>query len=91
MNPQFVIPEAMHARLERAHAALGFVSDVVALLEVRSGLLGKADGTAPAERTGHAEVQAGGMAEFCSLICDEMGAVLAAARFQTTNAGARHD
>ena len=80
MSMYYAMCEDAHARLERAHAALEFVADVVGDVELLHELLAKAKGSAP-ERTRHAEVHAGGIANVCHLISDELRTVLQAARF----------
>lgn len=81
MREQYTIPAELFQRMHRAHAALEFVADMAELLEVRSELLGKATGTAHPMCRKHCELHAGGMAEFCALISDELRAGLVAARY----------
>ena len=83
MSMHYVMPEDSQTRLERAHAALEFVGDLLGELETVRGALGKATGTAPAAQRMHAEVHAGGMAQFCHLVSDELRAVLETAEFHT--------
>jgi hypothetical protein len=77
----YVMSEDAQSRLERAHAALEFVADLLGTVEVLTGLNGKATGIAPAAQRRHANVHAGGMAHLCHLVTDELAAVLQSAQF----------
>ena len=79
----YVMSEDSQNRLERAHASLEFVADLLSSVEVLTGLHGKATGTASAAQTRHADVHAGGMANLCHLVCDELSAVLKSATYSS--------